>query len=294
MSNEKQKTGSVLVVGGGIGGMQAASDLSEAGFRVYLVEEGPAIGGRMSQLDKTFPTNDCAMCIMGPRLVEVGNSLNIKLLTNSEITRVEGYPGNFKVEVLRHPRYVNEERCTGCGTCTEACLTRNRPYFEAVEPPVRLDPKDEERVTGIINTYQAKKEYLLAILQDVQAEYNYLPEDVLRYIANRLNLPVSSAYSLATYYTAFSLTPKGRHIINICLGTACHVRGVDRIVERLERDLSISCGETTQDLAFTLEGVRCLGCCSLSPVMTINGKTYGNLTQDGASKIIERIWKEDQ
>lgn len=289
MSNEKQKTGSVLVVGGGIGGMQAASDLSEAGFRVYLVEEGPAIGGRMSQLDKTFPTNDCAMCIMGPRLVEVGNSLNIKLLTNSEITRVEGNPGNFKVEVLRHPRYVNEERCTGCGTCVEACLTRNRPYFEAVDPPVHLDPKDEARVTGIINTYQAKSEYLLAILQDVQTEYNYLPQDIIKYVAQRLNIPISRAYSLAAYYTAFSLEPRGKYIINVCMGTACHVRGAGTVLDTISRRLGIGSGETTDDRMFSLETVNCVGACALGPVMVVNGEYFGKMTPLKVEKTLESL-----
>ena len=121
MSTEKQKTGAVLVVGGGIAGMQASLDLVEAGFKVYLVEETPAIGGKMAQLDKTFPTNDCSMCIMGPRLVDVAANLNIELLTTSEVIGLAGEPGNFKVSVRRKPRYVDVTKCTGCGDCAKEC-----------------------------------------------------------------------------------------------------------------------------------------------------------------------------
>jgi len=115
------KIGSVMVIGGGIAGMQASLDLTDAGFKVYLVEDSPAIGGRMAQLDKTFPTNDCSMCIMSPRLVDVAANLNIELLTLSEVTEISGESGNFMVTVQKRPRYVNEERCTGCGTCATKC-----------------------------------------------------------------------------------------------------------------------------------------------------------------------------
>ena len=116
-----EKIGAVLVIGGGIGGMQSALDLANSGFKVFLVERSPAIGGRMAQLDKTFPTNDCSMCILSPKLVEVARHPNIELLTLSEISCVEGKEGNFKVTVLRHPRYVDESRCIGCGECAKNC-----------------------------------------------------------------------------------------------------------------------------------------------------------------------------
>ncbi len=119
--SSKQSVGAVLVVGAGIGGMQASLDLAEAGFKVYLLEKSPAIGGIMAQLDKTFPTNDCAMCIMSPKLVEVGRHLNIEILTTSEIEGIEGEAGDFRVKVRRHPRYVKLDACTGCGDCATAC-----------------------------------------------------------------------------------------------------------------------------------------------------------------------------
>ena len=113
--------GAALVVGGGIGGMQAALDLAEAGIKVFLAESTPAIGGTMAQLDKTFPTNDCAMCIMSPKLVDVGRHLNIQVITNSDLERLEGDPGSFQATLVRRPRYVRLDRCTGCGECTAAC-----------------------------------------------------------------------------------------------------------------------------------------------------------------------------
>ena len=124
MSSDQSKVqpvGAALVVGGGIGGMQAALDLANGGIKVYLADRGPAIGGVMAQLDKTFPTNDCAMCTMAPRLVEIGRHKDIALLTLSEVEHIEGRPGNFTVTIKKQPRFVDETKCTGCGACTEEC-----------------------------------------------------------------------------------------------------------------------------------------------------------------------------
>ncbi|NWF91808.1 MAG: CoB--CoM heterodisulfide reductase iron-sulfur subunit A family protein, partial [Syntrophaceae bacterium] len=118
---EIQPIGAVMVVGGGIGGMQASLDLAESGFFVYLVETSPTIGGVMAQLDKTFPTNDCSMCIMSPKLVETGRHLNIRIISNAEIEGVEGGPGRFAVTVSKKPRYIRLDRCTGCGECAKHC-----------------------------------------------------------------------------------------------------------------------------------------------------------------------------
>jgi len=115
------KVGAVLIVGGGIAGIQAALDLADSGFRVYVAEDTPSIGGTMTQLDKTFPTNDCAMCILAPKLVGAGRHPNIHLITNAEIKEVEGEQGNFKVTITRRARYVDEEKCTGCGICAQEC-----------------------------------------------------------------------------------------------------------------------------------------------------------------------------
>jgi heterodisulfide reductase subunit A2 len=115
------KVGAVLVVGAGIAGIQAALDLAEAGFFVHLVDSSPSIGGLMPQLDKTFPTNDCSMCIVSPKLVDCGRHLNINKITNSEVVSVAGEIGHFTVELVNHPRYIDQEKCTGCGVCKQHC-----------------------------------------------------------------------------------------------------------------------------------------------------------------------------
>ena len=115
------KIGAVLVVGGGISGIQASLDLADSGFKVYLLDESPSIGGTMTQLDKTFPTNDCAMCILAPKLVTAGRHPNIELIMGAEIEAVEGEEGHFKARLVRRPRYIDEERCTGCGICARKC-----------------------------------------------------------------------------------------------------------------------------------------------------------------------------
>src|SRR3990170_3642527 len=117
----QNKVGAAMVVGAGIGGMQAALDLAESGIKVYLVETKPCIGGVMSQLDKTFPTNDCAMCTMAPRLVEIGRHKDIEIITLSEVQRIQGQAGNFTVTLKKRPRFVDETKCTGCGTCVASC-----------------------------------------------------------------------------------------------------------------------------------------------------------------------------
>jgi heterodisulfide reductase subunit A len=113
--------GDVLVVGGGISGIQAALDLAGSGFKVYLVDKSPAIGGKMAQLDKTFPTNDCSMCIESPKFIECHRHPNIEILTNTEVDRVEGEAGEFKITLIKKPRYILEDKCTGCSTCVEYC-----------------------------------------------------------------------------------------------------------------------------------------------------------------------------
>lgn len=130
MNNNNNKIGSVLVVGGGIAGIQSALDLAESGYYVYLVEKSPAIGGVMAQLDKTFPTNDCSMCILSPKLVECGRHLNIEVITYSDILKVEGKPGKFKVKIRKKARSIDLNKCTGCGECYNNCPVKSKIYFE--------------------------------------------------------------------------------------------------------------------------------------------------------------------
>ncbi len=118
-AKKQNKVGAALVIGGGVAGIQSALDLAESGQKVYLLENTPAIGGVMAQLDKTFPTNDCSTCILSPKLVEAGRHLNIELITWADLESVDGEQGNFKVKIRKKPRYVDEEKCTGCGACAK-------------------------------------------------------------------------------------------------------------------------------------------------------------------------------
>jgi len=136
MSDEKT-IGAVLVVGGGPAGMQAALDLADSGYKVYILEETPSIGGTMAQLDKTFPTNDCSMCILSPKLVATGRHENITMLTRGELKKIHGKAGDFKVTIARHSRYIIEEKCTGCGVCAEHCPIEGVNSFDRDMAPAK-------------------------------------------------------------------------------------------------------------------------------------------------------------
>jgi NADH:ubiquinone oxidoreductase subunit E len=282
-----EKVGSVAILGGGISGMQAALDLAESGLKVYLVDNKPAIGGVMAQLDKTFPTNDCAMCTMAPRLVEIGRHKDIEIITLSDIEKVEGEEGNFKVILNKKPRYINEEKCTGCGTCITNCPTRNivQP-LEKIQ--IELEPQYKEKVTEIIRLNKDKKGPLMTILQQINSAYNYLPENVLNYVSQELGYSLSHILRIATFYSTFSVVPRGKHIINICMGTACYVKGSERLMERLSEILDIKENETTADMLFTIKSVRCIGCCGLAPAIMIGDNVYGKLTPKDIPGIIEK------
>jgi len=197
-----KKIGAALIVGGGIAGVQAALDLANSGIKVYLLERSPAIGGKMAQLDKTFPTNDCAMCIVSPKLVEAGRHLNIEIITNSELVSLKGEAGHFKAKVRSHPRYIDISKCTSCNDCTEVCpivlpnefnegLDQRkaiyRPYPQAVPntflvskrgtSPCKNTCPAETSAQGYIALIQAGR-YKEAL--DVVKEYNPFPASVGR------------------------------------------------------------------------------------------------------------------
>jgi NADH-quinone oxidoreductase subunit E len=141
-------------------------------------------------------------------------------------------------------------------------------------------------IEAIIDRFQGDKGQLVSILQDIQAEYYYLPKDTLEKVSQVLDIPLSQVYSVATFFRAFSLTPRGRHLIKVCLGTACHVRGAARVLEKMERDLGVSRGETTDDLKFTLETVNCVGCCALGPMVIIDEEYFGQMKSDKVNPLL--------
>lgn len=145
------------------------------------------------------------------------------------------------------------------------------------------------QVDQIVERYGAEKRNLIGVLHDTQTEYGYLPREAIQRITEKLEVPLSQTLRVASFYAAFSFEPRGRHLINACLGTTCHVRGVGRILDKIKDDLGIKPGETTDDHRFTLETVRCLGCCSLAPVIRVDEKTYGRLRRDKVGGILKRF-----
>ena len=146
---------------------------------------------------------------------------------------------------------------------------------------------DEKIIDAIIGKFKGSS--LITILQELQSHYNYLPEQVLTLLGKKLEVPLSKIYSLVTFYRSFSLEPRGKNLIKVCLGTACHVKNGNDLLEKVKRDLNLTGEEmTTKDLGFTVEKVRCLGCCSLAPVVCVNENTYGSMTQEKLSKVIKR------
>lgn len=146
----------------------------------------------------------------------------------------------------------------------------------------------EERLSDILSTAHEGQDALIPLLQKVQEELGYVPEEAVSAISDRTGVPASEVFGVLTFYAQFRLHPRGKNLISVCLGTACHVLGAPKIFEALERHLDIHPGETTPDREFTLDEVRCLGSCSLAPVMVVNHDTYGRLTPDKAIQIVER------
>ena len=146
-----------------------------------------------------------------------------------------------------------------------------------------------QEVNRILKRYNNDATDIIAILQDVQQTYRYLPEDVLTHISGKLDMPLSRIYHLATFFRAFSLEQRGRHEIHVCMGTACHVRGAPRILEAMERGLKIKAGKTTPDLACTLETVNCVGACALGPVVLADEKSVGKMTIQKSERLLKQM-----
>lgn len=143
-----------------------------------------------------------------------------------------------------------------------------------------------EIIDQVIQKHGTEQQALIPILLDIQNEYNYLPKETLAALAERMNLPLLRIVQVASFYRVFSLTPRGKHILTVCTGTACHVRGGERLLDQLQRDLDIEPGETTPDGLFTLEAVNCLGACALAPVMVVDGKAHGMMTASKVTKLL--------
>lgn len=152
---------------------------------------------------------------------------------------------------------------------------------------------DLSLLESVLETYGGVSSNLITILQKAQEIYGYLPKDVMYYIAENVGITPAEVMGVATFYSQFRLTPIGKYLIMSCQGTACHVNGSERVSAAISEYLGIGNGETTEDGLFTLEEVACLGCCSLAPVIMINGEAYGNLTPDSAVEVIKNIQKEE-
>jgi NADH-quinone oxidoreductase subunit E len=151
----------------------------------------------------------------------------------------------------------------------------------------------EERVDQIIQQNGAQDSALLAVLMDIQGEYNYLPRPALKRVSEKLGVSMSRISYMATFFSAFSLEERGKHICTVCMGTACHVRGAPRLGEELERILEIKAGETTADKQFSLESVNCVGACALGPLIIADGEYQGNMTSPRVSRLVKKLRKGD-
>jgi NADH-quinone oxidoreductase subunit E len=204
---------------------------------------------------------------------------------------VTGEPGDLSVSLNQHPRYVNPEKCTGCGVCLDACPIRYEvqlpPEEEAAARTAYADAVEEAAVAEIIARHRDERGNLLPILLDINRHFNWLPRAALEHVSGELKTPLTEILRVASFYNAFSLVPRGQHIINVCLGTGCFVKGSPRILDQLERKLGVKHGETTDDMLFTLEVVRCIGCCALAPAVRIGEATFGRVTPGQISKIID-------
>lgn len=151
---------------------------------------------------------------------------------------------------------------------------------------------DTEAVTGLLAQFEERRSSLIPILQEVQTNYRYLPQPVLKQISARLNLPLADVYHVATFYNCFSLEPVGKNLVQVCLGTACHVRGAPKVLDRLLTDLKLPEPGTTEDGEFTVRTVRCIGCCGLAPVVRVNDNTHPHMNQAKVKGTLKKYYSK--
>jgi len=173
----------------------------------------------------------------------------------------------------------------GAPNAIVAALRKERAGAGARAPGEVSEP---QKVQRIMERHGRKASQIIAILQDLQASYHYLPEPELRFVSRELGIPLTRLYAIATFYKAFRLTPRGRHEIALCMGTACHVRGAERVKDAIERELGVKAGGTTADRRYSFETVRCLGCCGQAPVMTVDDELVSRLDHLTVGKALEK------
>lgn len=154
--------------------------------------------------------------------------------------------------------------------------------------------EDSDKLSGLIQKYRDENGTVIGLLQDIHQEYGYLPEEILNRVSHEIDTPLSTLYSLATFYSSFRLEPMGKHHIRSCVGTACHVKGAPFVVSTIERELGIKAGETTPDGRFTFDTVNCLGACALAPLVVIDDEYHGKMNQDTVRKLLNDLKKESE
>lgn len=169
-------------------------------------------------------------------------------------------------------------------------ISAARPVGAFVERATQmpLTESDTRQLEAILGSFEDARESLIPILQEIQSKYCYLPQPALRRVSQQLAVPLNDVYQVATFYSCFSLEPVGRHVVQVCLGTACHVRGAPRVLDRILRDLKLASPSTTQDMEFTIRSVRCIGCCGLAPVVRVDAITHPHMTQAKVRGMLNR------
>lgn len=157
----------------------------------------------------------------------------------------------------------------------------------------KLQAHAVKQITEIVNRYKDEETPLMMVLEAIQSEYGYIPLEVQELVSSLMNVPVAEIYGVVTFYSFFSLTPKGKYVIGVCLGTACYVKGSQLVIDKFSELLGIKPGETTKDGMFTLDALRCIGACSLGPAISVNGKVYPKMTIDKVAGIIEECRKQN-